>query len=158
MALKKTRRPCGVPWAPSRYGHLRPARSIGSGVFKNPLVPKTMPGFDFCCWRFWCGIDWLVGAGLAPSPSRSPVLFLPGAPGGTMCVFFLLLLSARGLTVGSPAFLWAGWKFWIIRSASISALAMLFIESWHDSLRQVRGVRIERCVLSFLLATSSASF
>ena len=57
-----------------------------------------------------------------------PVLY-PKAGGN-----YVFLREAYGRAFG---FLWGWVDFWIIRSASIAALASMFTDSFHDVLRQI---------------------
>jgi APA family basic amino acid/polyamine antiporter len=59
---------------------------------------------------------------------------------------YVFLREGYGRLAG---FLWGWVEFWIIRAASIAALASIFVESLHDVLRQARGLDSDMEVLSF---------
>ena len=119
---------------------------IGSGVFKKAATsPSTCPS---SAWRWAsgcsCGLLALLGA---LAIAEVAVLF-PRAGGN-----YVFLREAYGRMAG---FLWGWVEFWIIRSASIAALATMFTDSFHDVLKQAlrprrdgRGAR--------LLAAAAAS-
>jgi amino acid transporter len=98
---------------------------IGSGVFKKPAgiadkVPYT--GLVAMLWVLG-GLLVILGA-LAYA---EVCVILPRAGGN-----YVFLREAYGRLFG---FLWGWVEFWIIRTASIAALATIFIESLNDVLR-----------------------
>jgi APA family basic amino acid/polyamine antiporter len=112
---------------------------IGSGIFKKPAsIAASVPGFDLIA------LVWVLGGVLAllGALSLAEVTVLFPRAGGN----YVFLREGYGRLAG---FLWGWVEFWIIRTASIAALANVFIESLHDILRQVRGVGSDMSVLSF---------
>src|SRR3954454_17220357 len=100
---------------------------IGSGVFKKAQnVSANVPefGLAMCVWIL-VGLLALLGA---LAIAEVAVLF-PRAGGN-----YIFLREAYGRMWG---FLWGWVEFWIIRSASIAALATMFTESFHDVLKQL---------------------
>ncbi|HEV3120077.1 MAG TPA: amino acid permease [Gemmataceae bacterium] len=98
---------------------------IGSGVFKKPqVVADNVPYFGVAA-LVWIGIGLLALLG-ALSLAEVAVLF-PRAGGN-----YVFLREGYGRLAG---FLWGWVEFWIIRSASIAALAAIFAESLVDMLR-----------------------
>src|SRR5215207_5976276 len=98
---------------------------IGSGVFKKAQnVAANVPEFSLAM-----GV-WVLGGVLALlgalALAEIAVLF-PRAGGN-----YVFLRAGYGRMAG---FLWGWVEFWIIRSASIAALATMFTESFHDVLR-----------------------
>ena len=98
---------------------------IGSGVFKKARnVSENVPEFGLAM------SVWVLGGVLAMlgafAIAEVAVLF-PRAGGN-----YVFLREAYGRMAG---FLWGWVEFWIIRSASIAALAAMFSESFHDFLR-----------------------
>jgi basic amino acid/polyamine antiporter, APA family len=97
---------------------------IGSGVFKKPAkVALEVPQFGLAA------LVWIV-AGLfvtlgALALAEVAVLY-PRAGGN-----YVFLREAYGRLFG---FLWGWVEFWIIRTASLAALATIFTESLHDVL------------------------
>src|SRR5437660_2038547 len=111
---------------------------IGSGVFKKPqVVAENVPFFGVAA-LVWIGIGLLALLG-ALALAEVTVLF-PRVGGN-----YVFLREGYGRLAG---FLWGWVEFWIIRAASIAALATVFIESFHDILRQASGAG--RDVLSFM--------
>jgi amino acid transporter len=99
--------------------------TIGSGVFKKPQsVAEHVPYFGVAA------LEWVMGGVLvllgALAYAEVAVL-LPRAGGN-----YVFLREAYGRLFG---FLWGWVEFWIIRSASLAALATIFTESLHDILR-----------------------
>src|SRR4051812_45622327 len=99
---------------------------IGSGVFKKGRnVADAVPEFGMMM------AVWVLGGLLALlgalAIAEVAVLF-PRAGGN-----YVFLREAYGRMAG---FLWGWVEFWIIRSASIAALATMFTESFHDVLKQ----------------------
>ena len=108
---------------------------IGSGVFKKAQtvatsVPET--GLALFAWVL-VGVLALLGA-----LSLAEVAVIVGKAGGN----YPILRDAYGRWAG---FLWGWVEFWIIRSASIAALATIFSESLQDIIRQLhpRGPDIQ---------------
>src|SRR5262245_22651390 len=99
---------------------------IGSGVFKKAsVVSANVPesGLALLAWVL-VGMLTLLGA-----LALAEVAVIVGKVGGN----YAILRDAYGPWAG---FLWGWVEFWIIRSASIAALATIFTESLHDVLRQ----------------------
>jgi basic amino acid/polyamine antiporter, APA family len=112
---------------------------IGSGVFKKPqAVAVQVPEFGLAmlAWVL-VGLLALIGA-LALA---EVAVLLPRAGGN-----YVFLREGYGRWAG---FLWGWVEFWIIRSASIAALATIFTESLHDILRQVRAAEAGMDVLHY---------
>jgi len=102
---------------------------IGSGVFKKGQnVAERVPEFGLAI-SVWVlgGLLALLGALVL---AEVAVLF-PRAGGN-----YQFLKEGYGRLFG---FLWGWVEFWIIRSASIAALATMFTESLHDIVKQVFG-------------------
>ena len=98
---------------------------IGSGVFKKPqLVAENAPYFGLAALA-WVGTGLFILLG-ALAYAEVAVLY-PRAGGN-----YVFLREAYGRLAG---FLWGWVEFWIIRAASIAALATIFTESLHDVLR-----------------------
>jgi amino acid transporter len=98
---------------------------IGSGVFKKPqVVAENVPYFGLAA------TVWVLGGLLAllGALSLAEVAVLYPKAGGN----YVFLREGYGRLFG---FLWGWVEFWIIRSASIAALATIFAESLHDVLR-----------------------
>jgi amino acid transporter len=98
---------------------------IGSGVFKKPqLVAANVPGFG------WAALAWVLLGLLAllGGLTLAEVAVLYPRAGGN----YVFLREAYGRLAG---FLWGWVEFWIIRSASIAALATIFSESLFNVLR-----------------------
>jgi basic amino acid/polyamine antiporter, APA family len=101
---------------------------IGSGVFKKAkVVSADVPevGLALLAWVL-VGVLTLLGA-----LALAEVAVIVGKVGGN----YAILRDAYGRWAG---FLWGWVEFWIIRSASIAALATIFSESLHDIILQVR--------------------
>jgi len=99
---------------------------IGSGVFKKGRnVAESVPEFGLAM-AVWVlgGVLTLLGA-----LALAEVATLFPRAGGN----YVFLREGYGRAAG---FLWGWVEFWIIRSASIAALATMFTESLHDVLRQ----------------------
>ncbi len=99
--------------------------TIGSGVFKKAqVVAANVPDLSTTAlaWIAVGGLALLGGLTIAEVASLYP---LAGGP-------YVLLREAYGRAAG---FLWGWVDFWIIRSASIAALATIFSESLFDVLR-----------------------
>jgi basic amino acid/polyamine antiporter, APA family len=98
---------------------------IGSGVFKNPQrVAHNAPFFGLAALA-WVGTGVFILLG-ALAYAEVAVLY-PRAGGN-----YVFLREAYGRLT---SFLWGWVEFWIIRAASIAALATIFTESLHDVLR-----------------------
>lgn len=98
---------------------------IGSGVFKKPqVVALNVPYFGLAA------MVWVLGGLLAllGALALAEVAVLYPKAGGN----YVFLREGYGRLFG---FLWGWVEFWIIRSASIAALAAIFAESLHDVLR-----------------------
>jgi amino acid transporter len=112
---------------------------IGSGVFKKPqTVAENVPHFG------WAALVWILGGVLAllGALALAEVAVLFPKAGGN----YVFLRNGYGQLAG---FLWGWVEFWIIRSASLAALATIFSESLHDILREVSGFATGRDVLSY---------
>lgn len=100
---------------------------IGSGIFVKPAaIAGAVPDFP------WVGIVWIVGGllSLLGALALAEVAVLLPQAGGN----YVYLREAFGRLMG---FLWGWVEFWIIRAASIAALATIFSQSLHDILRLV---------------------
>jgi APA family basic amino acid/polyamine antiporter len=102
---------------------------IGSGVFKKPqVVAERVPEFGPAL------LVWVLGGLLALLGALALAeiaVLLPRAGGN-----YAFLKEAYGRLFG---FLWGWIDFWIIRSASLAALASMFAEGLHDVLRLSLG-------------------
>src|SRR5262245_37781065 len=100
---------------------------IGSGVFVKPRsIAANVPDFSYVA------LLWITGGVLtllgALALAEVAVLF-PKAGGN-----YVFLREGYGRMAG---FLWGWVEFWIIRAASLAALATVFTNSLHDVLRQL---------------------
>jgi basic amino acid/polyamine antiporter, APA family len=112
---------------------------IGSGVFKKARnVAENVPEFGLAM-GVWVLVGLLALLG-ALAIAEVAVLF-PRAGGN-----YIFLKEAYGRMAG---FLWGWVDFWIIRAASIAALATMFTESLHDVLKQSLHEGTAGDVLSF---------
>ncbi len=106
---------------------------IGSGIFKKPQdVADRVPEFGL-------GMSvWVLGGLLALMGGMilAEVAVLYPRAGGN----YVFLREAYGRWAG---FLWGWVDFWIIRSASIAALATIFTESFHDVVKALQGTTSE---------------
>ncbi len=112
---------------------------IGSGVFKKARnVAVDVPEFGLAM-----GV-WVLGGVLAllGALALAEVAVLYPKAGGN----YVFLREAYGRGFG---FLWGWVEFWIIRSASIAALAAMFSDSVHDVLRHALYPGQSVIVLSF---------
>ena len=112
---------------------------IGSGVFKKGRnVAENVPEFGMAM------AVWVLGGVLAllGAFALAEIAVLYPRVGGN----YVFLREAYGRWAG---FLWGWVEFWIIRSASIAALASMFTESLHDVLRQSLYPGQSVSVLSF---------
>lgn len=99
---------------------------IGSGVFRKARnVADNVPEFGLAM-GVWVLVGLLALLG-ALAIAEVAVLF-PRAGGN-----YVFLREGYGRMAG---FLWGWVEFWIIRSASIAALATMFTDSFHDVLKQ----------------------
>jgi amino acid transporter len=106
---------------------------IGSGVFKKARnVADLVPEFGLAM-GVWVLVGLLALFG-ALAIAEVAVLF-PRAGGN-----YIFLKEAYGRLAG---FLWGWVDFWIIRAASIAALATMFTESLHDVLKQAQNTPLE---------------
>jgi basic amino acid/polyamine antiporter, APA family len=106
---------------------------IGSGVFKKARnVAENVPEFGLAM-GVWVLVGLLALFG-ALAIAEVAVIF-PRAGGN-----YVFLREAYGRMAG---FLWGWVEFWIIRSASIAALATMFTESLHDILRQAQNTTLD---------------
>jgi amino acid transporter len=97
---------------------------IGSGVFKKPAsIAEHVPCFGLTA------LVWVLGGVLVllGALAYAEVAVLYPRAGGN----YVFLREAYGRLAG---FLWGWVEFWIIRTASIAALATIFTESLHDVL------------------------
>jgi amino acid transporter len=102
---------------------------IGSGIFKKPaIVAENVPYFGLAAlvWVL-CGLLVLVGA-----LSYAEVATLYPRAGGN----YVFLREGYGRLAG---FLWGWIEFWVIRGASLAALATMFTTSFAAVLREVVG-------------------
>ena len=98
---------------------------IGSGVFKKPqMVAQHVPYFGLAA------LAWVLGGVLAllGSLAIAEVAVLYPRAGGN----YVFLREGYGRLAG---FLWGWVEFWMIKGASLAALATVFAESLHDVLR-----------------------
>jgi amino acid transporter len=98
---------------------------IGSGIFKKPQdVADHVPHFGLAA------LVWVLGGVLAllGALALAEVAVLYPKAGGN----YVFLREGFGRLAG---FLWGWVEFWIIRGASLAALATIFSESLHDVLR-----------------------
>jgi amino acid transporter len=98
---------------------------IGSGIFKKPQsVAENVPNFGCAA------LVWILGGLLAflGALALAEVAVLFPRAGGN----YVFLREGYGRLFG---FLWGWVEFWIIRTASIAALATVFAESLHSVLR-----------------------
>src|SRR5438876_1454060 len=98
---------------------------IGSGVFKKPqVVASNVPYFGLAA------LVWILGGLLAllGALAYAEVAVLYPKAGGN----YVFLREGYGRLFG---FLWGWVEFWIIRGASLAALATIFTESLRDVLR-----------------------
>src|SRR5215211_7689021 len=117
---------------------------IGSGVFKKPAaVAEAVPTFGWAI-AAWVLLGVLVMCGVL---ALTEVIILYPRAGGN----YVFLREGYGRLWG---FLWGWIEFFVIRSASIAALADVFTESLHDVLqhpacRSALGLSESGPVLSF---------
>src|SRR5437762_837446 len=98
---------------------------IGSGVFKKPTqVAQFVPTFGWAI-AAWVLLGLLV---LCGGLALTEVIILYPRAGGN----YVFLREGYGRLWG---FLWGWIEFFVIRSASIAALAAVFAESLHDVLK-----------------------
>src|SRR5437773_1160999 len=117
---------------------------IGSGVFKKPAaVAQDVPTFGWAI-AAWVLLGVLVMCG---GLALTEVIILYPRAGGN----YVFLREGYGRLWG---FLWGWEEFFVIRSASIAALAAVFTESLHDvlrheSVRAALGLSVTGPVLDF---------
>jgi amino acid transporter len=100
---------------------------IGSGVFKKPqVVAENVHEFGLAA-LVWIGVGLLALLG-ALALAEVAVLY-PRAGGN-----YVFLREGYGRMAG---FLWGWVEFWIIRGASLAALATVFTDSFHDILQML---------------------
>src|SRR5262249_21738162 len=102
---------------------------IGSGIFKKPqVVASNIPYFGLAA------TVWVIGGLLAlmGALALAEVAVLFPKAGGN----YVFLREGYGRLAG---FLWGWVEFWIIRCASLAALATIFTESLHALLRELIG-------------------
>ena len=112
---------------------------IGSGIFVKPKsIAENVPGFEFVA------VVWVLGGLLAllGALSLAEVAVLFPRAGGN----YVFLREGYGRLAG---FLWGWVDFWIIRAASIAALATIFTDSLHDVIREARQLGAAVEVVSF---------
>jgi amino acid transporter len=100
---------------------------IGSGVFKKPQIVATMvPSLE------WVAVVWIAVGVMLPllgALSLAEIAVLYPRAGGN----YVFLREGYGRWAG---FLWGWVEFWIIRAASLAALATIFTDSFCDILKQ----------------------
>jgi amino acid transporter len=117
---------------------------IGSGVFKKPqVVAASVPNFGVAA-VVWVSVGLLA---LLGGLALAEVAVLYPRAGGN----YVFLREGYGRLAG---FLWGWVEFWIIRSASLAALATIFTESLNDilrnaSLQQAAGLSLGSDPLGF---------
>jgi APA family basic amino acid/polyamine antiporter len=102
---------------------------IGSGIFKKPAtVAQNVPYFGVAA------LVWVLGGALVllGALSYAEVATLYPRAGGN----YVFLREAYGRLAG---FLWGWIEFWVIRGASLAALATMFTTSFHAVLREAFG-------------------
>jgi amino acid transporter len=112
---------------------------IGSGVFKKPqVVAENVPNFGVAA------LVWVLGGVLAllGALALAEVAVLYPKAGGN----YVFLREGYGRLAG---FLFGWVEFWIIRAASLAALATIFTESLHDILRATAGPASDTAVLAY---------
>src|SRR5437879_8533081 len=105
---------------------------IGSGIFQKPQrVADNVPYFGLVA------LVWILGGVLAlmGSLAYAEVSVLYPRAGGN----YVFLREAYGRLAG---LLWGWVEFWIIRGASLAALATVFTDSLHDVLRGPPGTAL----------------
>jgi amino acid transporter len=112
---------------------------IGSGIFIKPqAVAESTPYFGLVV------LVWVLGGVLAllGALSLAEVAVLFPRAGGN----YVFLREGYGRLAG---FLWGWVDFWIIRGASLAALATIFTESFHNVLRELDGPGSGNDLLSY---------
>ena len=107
---------------------------IGSGVFKKPqVIAQNIPSFEWIitAWVL-VGVISLLGA-LAVAELGA---MLPQAGGN-----YVFLTKGYGRPWG---FLWGWVEFWIMRSGSVAALAMIFSQSFFQAVNWQMGAAAEK--------------
>ena len=105
---------------------------IGSGVFKKPAtIAKALGGVEALRAPFGLvALVWIIGGVfvILGALAYAEVTVLYPRAGGN----YVFLREGYGRLFG---FLWGWVEFWIIRTASLAALATIFTESLHDVLK-----------------------
>ncbi len=112
---------------------------IGSGIFQKPQrVAENVPFFGLVA------LVWILGGLLAllGSLAYAEVAVLYPRAGGN----YVFLREGYGRLAG---FLWGWVEFWIIRSASLAALATLFTKSFHAVFCEVFGSAVGNNLLGY---------
>lgn len=110
---------------------------IGSGIFLKPgIVAKELPGSFGLILLVWIGVGLVTLCGALALAELAAMLPHAGGP-------YVYLREAFGRL---PAFLWGWTEFWIIRTASIGALAQASVEHLNKvaplGRRELEGVAI----------------
>jgi amino acid transporter len=100
---------------------------IGSGIFKKPQAVAACVPYSGLAGLAWVLIGLLV---LLGALAYAEVAVLWPRAGGN----YVFLREGYGRLAG---FLWGWVEFWIIRGASLAALATLFTQSFHAVLREL---------------------
>src|SRR5271156_2612056 len=111
---------------------------IGSGIFKNPArVAKALQLADNPSHSQFglAALVWILGGVFVVrgALARAEVAVLYPRAGGN----YVFLREGYGRLFG---FLWGWVEFWIIRTASIAALATIFTEQVHAIVRAIYGM------------------
>jgi APA family basic amino acid/polyamine antiporter len=112
---------------------------IGSGVFKKPeAVAKVLPHFG------WVAVVWILGGLLAllGALALAEIAVLYPRAGGN----YVFLREGYGRLFG---FLFGWVEFWIVRTASIAALATIFTEQVHAIVRAVYGMSSDQSYFDY---------
>src|SRR5437870_1562956 len=102
---------------------------IGSGVFEKPQ--QVAGNVANCGWAAGGGVRGGILPFLGGRALTEVAVLFPRAGGN-----YVFLREGFGRLAG---FLWGWVEFWIIRSASLAALATIFTESFHDILKSAAG-------------------
>src|SRR5205823_12403525 len=116
---------------------------IGSGVFRKPHdVSKYIDSHGLTFGLI--ALAWILGGVLAllGSLAYAEVAVLYPRAGGN----YVFLREAYGRLAG---FLWGWVEFWIIRSASLAALATLFTKSFHAVFCEIFGSSVGESFLGY---------
>jgi amino acid transporter len=112
---------------------------IGSGIFQKPQrVAESVPYFGLVA------LVWILGGVLAllGSLAYAEVSVLYPRAGGN----YVFLREGYGRLAG---FLWGWVEFWIIRSASLAALATLFTKSFYAVFCEIFGPSLGNALLGY---------